>query len=279
MSSNQGPADRQNPQAAGSGADRRSSSEQPPNLRQYLFIGSFGVVAAIIMLVGLPLGALLVTQGSDCCHPDTLPDLITFWGAVLAAMLTLFGLLISGIYIFTAFKIDIGAKKAARDQALETAERMLPEAVNEAAKEFYKKYRSSALKDFEDVMEEHTQSIGTRSKSVKEALNAAEREAKEALALAESSKSDMKKAVEEFNRAAAEGREEMTGQASRIRELAIASEANINNAVDGVKRAAQNAHDAADAAQRSAQEAKNAADEAEAHARRASGGDLDPEST
>ena len=240
MSGNPKPEGRENPQAEGTSGTRSGSSEQWLNLRQSLPIGAFWIVVAVIVLVSLPLGALLVTQGSDCCHPDTLPDLITFWGAVLAGMLALFGLLISGIYIFTAFKIDTGAKTEAREAATKTAKKTAPKEARKAAGKFYEKYRKNELKKLRDVVEEITERARERSESVNEILDKAERETKEALALAESSKSDMEKGVAEFSRAAAEGREEMSSEASRIRDLAIASETNINNAVDEVKRTAQN---------------------------------------
>ena len=222
-------------------------------------------------------------------------------------MLALFGLLISGIYIFTAFKIDIGAKKAARDEALETAERIAPDAAKTAAEKFYEKYRSRELKKFRDVMKEHTQRIGKQSKSAQKALDAAKSKAGKVVALAKSSGRNMKKGVKDFERAASKGYAELTDQTSRIRDLATESDANISNAVDGAKRAAQKADEAADDARRSAQEAKEmadeanldkvvedariaaaraenfaqeakkAADEAEEYARRASGGDSAPE--
>lgn len=252
---------------------------------------------------------------ADCCFDDSLSDLMTFWGAVLAGMLAMFGLLISGIYVFTAFKIDIGAKKAARDEAWETAERLVPEAAQRAAGAFYEKYRKRELANLKSILDEHLDRISENSKSVDEALGEARAKAESVMKLAESSQREMESSIEGFNQAASEGRRKMNDLASGVRDLAISSEADINSVVDGVKRAAQNANDAADAAQRaaqkakefseeanlgnvveqakeasekateaaggaeqSAQKAKKSADEAERHARRASGGDPAPES-
>ena len=308
MSAAQDPGIQVSSQAKKNADGQSHSPERPLNLRHCLIAGAIGIPIAGVTLVGFPLLALNVAQGVDCCFNESVAGLITFWAAVLAGMLALFGLLISGIYIFTAFKIDIGAKKAARDEAFETAERIAPEAAKTAAGEFYEKYRSRELQNFRDVVEEITQSARERSESVNETLDKAQRETQEALALAQSSKIDMEKGVEEFSRVAAEGHEEMASQVSRIRDLAIASDANISNAADEAKRAAQKADEAADGATRSAQEAKEmadeanlgksvdeakmaatraeefaqeakkAADEAEEYARRASGGDSAPES-
>ena len=315
MNANSSPEGQQSPKANGNGGNRRNAPEQPLNLRHYLPIGAAFLAAAPIALVVFPLFALKITADADCCFDDSPSDLMTFWGAVLAGMLALFGLLISGIYIFTAFKIDIGAKKAARDQAWETAERVAPGAAQDAAMSFYEKYRKRELANLKSVLDEHLERTSEHSEFVNKALDKARAKAESVMKLAESSQSGMENSVASFNQAASEKRGEMDERASGIRDLAIASEANINSVVDGVKRAAKNAEDAADAAQRaaqkakefsdeanlggvvdqakeasekaaeaarsaeqSAQKAKQSADEAERHARRASGGDPAPES-
>lgn len=81
------------------------------------------IVAAAILLVGLPLGALGIVHYSGCCFADGPEDVVTFWATLTAGFLALFGMVITSVFIITAFRIDTTAKMEARlqaDRALDT---------------------------------------------------------------------------------------------------------------------------------------------------------------
>jgi len=78
----------------------------------------------LAMLMGFPLLALKITQ-SKCCffELDSLSSLLTFWGAVFAGSIALFGMLITGVFIITAFRVDQQAKLETRVIVGEVAEK------------------------------------------------------------------------------------------------------------------------------------------------------------
>ena len=98
-------------------------------------------VAAPIMLVGLPLGALAIVHLTGCCSNESLTSFFTFWGSVLAGMLALFGMLIAAVFVITAFRIDKSAAAEARSAAEQTVT------------EFILKYRDELVKQIDDWMD------------------------------------------------------------------------------------------------------------------------------
>ena len=104
----------------------------------YWIVGIAALGAA--MLMGFPLGALHITQDTCCFFElDSLSSLLTFWGAVFAGFLALFGLLISGVFVITAFKVERQAKLEARDVARKTVEEIAEKETKEAAEKAAKK--------------------------------------------------------------------------------------------------------------------------------------------
>ena len=56
--------------------------------------------------MGLPLGAVFIVNSSGCCFANGPEGVVTFWAALTAGFLALFGMLITGVFIITAFKVD-----------------------------------------------------------------------------------------------------------------------------------------------------------------------------
>ena len=248
MSDNQEPEGRENQQAEGTGGNQSRSPEQSLSFRQYLFVGA---VVACITLVGFPLLALKITQGADCCFNDSLSNLMTFWGAVLAGFLALFGILISGLYIFTALRIDRGAKSEARNEAREVAEEAAKKWSQEEAKSFFERYRKDELRKLDDAVSEveskaslSSQTMNRQVKHVEDFSNATQTHIEQASASVDSASQSAKAAAE------------------RSSELSASSEVHIREAVERARKGATAANDAA-------MEAKSAADKAEQSARMA----------
>ena len=97
-------------------------------------------IAAPIMLVGLPLGALAIVHLTGCCSNESVVSFFTFWGSVLAGMLALFGMLIAAVFVITALRIDKSAEAEARSAA------------EEAVAEFIFKYKEELVKQIDKWM-------------------------------------------------------------------------------------------------------------------------------
>lgn len=83
-----------------------------------IFVGI--VVAAPIMLVGLPLATLWIVQQTGCCANASVASVENFWGSLITGMLALFGTLVAAVFIITSFRIDKSAKAEAESAAVST---------------------------------------------------------------------------------------------------------------------------------------------------------------
>lgn len=90
-------------------------------------------IGAPITLVGLPLGAMKIVHHYGCCTNQSIADLISFWGSAFGGMLALFGILITAVFVISAFRID----KSARAEAVAAAA--------ESVAEFIVKQRAQLL--------------------------------------------------------------------------------------------------------------------------------------
>jgi len=304
VNANSNPEGQQSSKTNGDCNNQRNVSEQPLNLRHYLLIASVGAAVAGVTLVGFPLLALEITADADCCFDDSLSDLMTFWGAVLAGFFVLFGMLISGLYIFTALRIDRGAKSEARNAARKVAKDEAKKWSQEEAKGFLDRYRKDELKKVDDAISDieskanlskktmdkrvqHIEDISNASeKRMEQASASAEKASRNATTAAErindqstSSEDHMREAVERARRAANAANDDAVraksaaAEAEQFSRMAstAADEANVGKIVDEAKQSVQQAEQFAGMA-------KKSADEAERHARRASGGGPAPES-
>ena len=118
------------------------------------------IVAAVILLVGLPLGALGIVHYSGCCFADGPEDVVTFWAALTAGFLALFGGLITAVFIITAFRIDTTAKMEARLQA------------DKALDTYLRRYKDNVIKQIEDVVEQ----VSRRGHNAKAGIEKCEKE-------------------------------------------------------------------------------------------------------
>ena len=76
---------------------------------KYTTLMAVTVCVGIITLIALPLGAVWISSNSDCCFNDSLSNQLTFWAAMLAGFIALFGIVISGLFVVFAMRIDYGA--------------------------------------------------------------------------------------------------------------------------------------------------------------------------
>ena len=93
------------------------------------------LVGAVVLLVGLPLGAVLIVSSSGCCLVSGPEYLITFWASMIAGFLALFGLVVTGVSIITAFRTDSTARAEAQHVA------------DKAARTYLKRYKENLFEE------------------------------------------------------------------------------------------------------------------------------------
>ena len=120
-----------------------------------IFVGF--AIGGPIMLVGLPLGALWIVHLSGCCMTNSIEQLISFWGSVLGGMLALFGIMITAVFVISAFRID---KSARAEAAAEAAD---------AAGKFFHEYRLEVIALIDKCVEK----VKYRKKKAIETIDAA----------------------------------------------------------------------------------------------------------
>ena len=84
-----------------------------------IIIAPIVAAAAVVLLVGLPLGAVWIMNNSNCCLADGPENMLTFWASMIAGFLALFGMVVTAVFIITAFRIDATARDKAQVAAQE----------------------------------------------------------------------------------------------------------------------------------------------------------------
>ena len=72
------------------------------------------LIVAIVLLVGLPLGTVWIMNNSNCCLANGPENMLTFWASMIAGFLALFGMVVTAVFIITAFRIDATAQAKAQ---------------------------------------------------------------------------------------------------------------------------------------------------------------------
>lgn len=149
---------------------------KPPN---YAKLMVWAVCVALLTLVALPLGALWISSNSFCCFDNnSLQNQLTFWAAMLGGFIALFGIVISGLFVVFALRIDHGAALEASRYAVKAAiefidfdPKRLLEKFEERTNEF-----SSLVKEKEEKIEkkidEAKEKIDKAKKDIDGSINA-----------------------------------------------------------------------------------------------------------
>ena len=133
---------------------------EPP---EYTTLMAWTVCVALLTLVALPLGALWISSNSFCCFDnDSLQNQLTFWAAMLGGFIALFGIVISGLFVVFAFRIDYGAKLEASRHAVQ------------AAIEFIEYDPEKLLEKFTKKTKDFLSSVRKKKKKIKKIKNAME---------------------------------------------------------------------------------------------------------
>lgn len=105
-------------------------------------------VFIVLLLIGLPVSSLLIVERMSI---HSLHGTVSFWGASFAAFISLAVVFIAAVFAFTALKVETGAKREAREQAVkiarEEARKEVEETVGNKAKEYLEKHGERLTRD------------------------------------------------------------------------------------------------------------------------------------
>lgn len=128
------------------------------------------IIAILALLVGLPAASMLVTKNIT----GSLGGAVSFWGASFAAFISLSVVIISGVFVITAFKVESSAKYEAHNAAIEgikeakekmekelkAVEKELEEAKEKAKKELEKLVEKQALDMIKEKADNYVKNNG-----------------------------------------------------------------------------------------------------------------------
>lgn len=252
--------------ASSAGADGQSntkSTEAKELERRVIFwlliITPVVLIAAIVLLVGLPLGTVWIMNSADCCLTDNHESAVSFWASMIGGFLALFGMIITAAFIITAFRVDATAQAKAQVVA------------QKAVWNYLKNEQAELVKDLKCVkaLVEEVKKCG---KSAQEAMVAAQnattdaaREAQEAIARA---LENVEAQQEEASSTIVAARDATTNAASQAQEGIAGAVEDVETQQREASSAIVAARDATNDAASQAQAAiGNARQEAEAAAR------------
>ena len=162
---------------------RQSASHECDDKKIPWRLVSVVLIAAVVLLVGLPIGTVLIVNLSGCCLTSGPEQIITFWASLIAGFLTLFGMVVTGVFVLTAFKTETNAKtEAARAkvEAKSAAQEMAQTVADQTARTVAQQVASDAAKESRDAARETAkESREATREAAKEASEAAEAAAKE----------------------------------------------------------------------------------------------------
>ena len=204
--------------------DRLSQMEGAPRTN-WTVIVPIALISAVVLLVGLPVGAVMIINNTSCCLAIGPEKLITFWASMIAGFLALFGMVVTGVFVITAFRVDATARAkaqlAARDEVWNYVRNYDEKLANELA---------ALLPIVEERAEQAKRTIDNAKKEVE----AQQGDASTAIAGA---RSETTSAADGARRAISVARDEATDAARRAREAIGGVEAETGNAAVEAQRA------------------------------------------
>ena len=193
------------------------------------------LIGAVVLLMGLPLGAVFIVNSSGCCFTNGPEGVVTFWAALTAGFLALFGMLITGVFIITAFKVD----DKARAEAWEAADKAVTSYLN--------RYSEKELQKIAEIKDELFQKIAEIKGRIEKAVQSIETQRAEA---AEAIANEQQAATEAAN----ESKREIEAARAGVEEARADVEEQHSKAISAIDRLREEVENAAeDARERIAQ--------------------------
>ena len=233
-----------------SGGRQSDSKSTPPEeySPRWNVIVPVVLIAAILLLVGLPLGAVYIMNLS-CCLTAGPENVVTFWAAMTAGFLTLFGMIITGVFIITALRVDATARATAQVEAQNEVWTYVDRYEERLAQDLskLKTFAKETAEKVTECGENAKQDIEARRKRASDAIVAAQNAmtdaAREAQAAIARALEDVETQQEEASSAIAAARDATSNAASQAQEgIATALEETASAATEAQEamgRAAQ----------------------------------------
>ena len=204
------------------------------------------LIGAVVLLMGLPLGAVFIVNSSGCCFANGPEGVVTFWAALTAGFLALFGMLITGVFIITAFKVD----DKARAEAWEAADKAVTSYLNRySEKELQKiaEIKGELCQKIAEIKEELCQKIAEIKGRIEKAVQSIETQR---AAAAEAIANEQQAATEAAN----ESKREIEAARAGVEEARADVEEQHSKAISAIDRLREEVENAAeDARERIAQ--------------------------
>ena len=204
------------------------------------------LISAVVLLLGLPLGAVLIMSYSGCCLTNGTEHVVTFWASMIAGFLALFGMVVTGVFVITAFRVDATARAKAQLSA------------REEVWTYIERYRDKLFEELRDLRElaprvkqTGEETMQTMAKA-QEDVEAHQREAIRAITHAQS---ETASAADEAQRAISEVRDETTDVARQAQGAIGGALEETTNAAGEAQRAIGEVQDQTIGAANEAQEA------------------------
>lgn len=208
------------------------------------------LISAVVLLAGLPLGAVFILSNSNCCLANGPENVVTFWASMTAGFLALFGMVVTGVFIIVAFRTDTIARAEARLAA------------DKAAKTYIQRYRESLFKKMEAAKYQVTERAVAVVREIQEQKN----KASDAIASAQGETANaarkaqdgIGRALEETTNAADDAQEHIGEALEETRKAATNAQADILGWRQEVERGRDDALRAIDSARQDAEAAATA---------------------
>lgn len=212
---------------------------------KYTTLMAVTVCVGIVTLVALPLGTVWISSNSDCCFNGSLPNQLTFWAAMLAGFIALFGIVISGLFVVFAIRIDHGATLEAAGHAMK------------AVIKFIDFDPQNIVKKFVERVAEFESSISATEREVKAAGKNAEKEINGYISKFRSKNKKWDGEAEEMNQSMQKLKENLEDTNNEISQIVDDVKASSEAAIERIDELVASVEQASDAALRRLQPPEN----------------------
>lgn len=236
------------PEASYTSSDATSETKStvPEDLKiRWAVVVPAVLIAAAVLLVGLPLGAVLIMNSTGCCLGNGPEKIITFWASMIAGFLALFGMLVTGVFVITSLRVEATARVQAQLEAQKTAKVESQATAKRTTKKFIRKRKGEMFEELERATDDAAQ-VAARAKELNRKV--------------EKSKDDLEKSKEELE----ELKDEVTtlqNEAMNARTAIDEAQQQTTNRANEAQRTIDGAREQIDAGANEAQQAIDGARE------------------
>ena len=232
-----------------SGGGQPSSTVQEDYAPRWTVIVPVVLIAAVVLLVGLPLGAVYIMNKLGCCLANSPENVVTFWASMTAGFLALFGMIITGVFVITAFRVDATARANAQIAAQEEVWTYVDR---------YEENLANDLRNLKTLVQKMTVEVEESGESAKQAFAKAqedvEAQQKEASSLIAAALDETTNVANQAKEAVTQALEETTSAATEAQEAIGRAGQEVERQRDEAIRAIDSARQEAEAAAREVRE-------------------------